>query len=103
MSMSKRIQIPVGEQDCSQFQAAARRAGLPLAEWARRQLREKADEVLGREALSPREALARLKKLEAPIAPIYFGSRTYLIQPNVKGWVPSLLGIHRYQYVWLVK
>ena len=23
MSMSKRIQIPVGEQDCSQFQAAA--------------------------------------------------------------------------------
>jgi hypothetical protein len=70
MSMSKRIQIPVGEQDCSQFQAAARRAGLPLAEWARRQLREKADEVLGRVALSPREALARLKELEAPIAPI---------------------------------
>ncbi|HYL05076.1 MAG TPA: hypothetical protein VE075_03500 [Thermoanaerobaculia bacterium] len=68
--MSKRIQIPVGEQDCSQFQAAARRAGLPLAEWARRQLREKADEVLGREALSPYEALARLKELEAPIAPI---------------------------------
>jgi hypothetical protein len=72
MSMSKRIQIqiPVGEQDCSRFQAAARRAGLPLAEWARRQLREKTDEMLGREALSPREALARLKELEAPIAPI---------------------------------
>lgn len=70
MSMSKRIQIPVGEQDCSLFHAAARRAGLPLAEWARRQLRENADEVLGRKALSPREALAMLKKLEAPIAPI---------------------------------
>lgn len=70
MSMSKRIQIPVGEPDCSQFQAAARRAGLPLAEWARRQLREKADEVLGGKTLSPREALARLKGLEAPIAPV---------------------------------
>jgi oligopeptide transport system substrate-binding protein len=35
-----------------------------------------------------------------PIAPLYFGSRTYLLQPYVKGWVPSLLGIHRYQYVW---
>lgn len=70
MGMSKRIQIPVGEQDCSLFQAAARRVGLPLAEWARRQLREKADEILGREAISPSEALARLKKLKAPIAPI---------------------------------
>jgi oligopeptide transport system substrate-binding protein len=37
---------------------------------------------------------------DAPIAPLYFGSRTYLLQPYVKGWVPSLLGIHRYQYVW---
>jgi oligopeptide transport system substrate-binding protein len=38
---------------------------------------------------------------EAPIAPLVYGSRTYLIQPYVHGWVPSLLGIHRYQYVWL--
>lgn len=38
---------------------------------------------------------------QAPIAPLFFGSRTYLIQPGVRGWVPSLLGIHRYQYVWL--
>jgi len=37
---------------------------------------------------------------DAPIAPLYFGSRTYLLRPYVKGWVPSLLGIHRYQYVW---
>lgn len=36
---------------------------------------------------------------QAPIAPLFFGSRTFLIQPYVKGWVPSLLGIHRYQYV----
>ncbi|HEU5079284.1 MAG TPA: peptide ABC transporter substrate-binding protein [Opitutaceae bacterium] len=38
---------------------------------------------------------------EAPVAPIFFGTRTYLISPHVKGWVPSLLGIHRYQTVWL--
>ena len=38
---------------------------------------------------------------EAPIAPVFFGTRTYLIDPHVKGWVPSLLGIHRYQKVWL--
>jgi len=34
---------------------------------------------------------------EAPIAPLFFGTRTYLIRPEVKGWVPTLLGIHRYQ------
>jgi len=38
---------------------------------------------------------------ESPIAPVFFGTRTYLIDPHVKGWVPSLLGIHRYQKVWL--
>jgi hypothetical protein len=70
MSMTKRIQIPVGEQDGWLFQAAARKAGLPLAEWARRHLREKADQVLGSAALSPREALALLESLEAPIAPV---------------------------------
>ena len=34
---------------------------------------------------------------DAPIAPIFFGTRTYLIRPEVKGWVPTLLGLHRYQ------
>ena len=34
---------------------------------------------------------------EAPIAPVFFGTRTYLIRPEVKGWSPTLLGIHRYQ------
>ena len=38
---------------------------------------------------------------EAPIAPVFFGTRTFLIHPSVKGWVPSLLGIHRYQRIWL--
>lgn len=36
---------------------------------------------------------------EAPVAPVFFGTRSYLIHPSVKGWVPSLLGIHRYQKV----
>jgi oligopeptide transport system substrate-binding protein len=40
---------------------------------------------------------------EAPIAPIYYGTRTYLIQPYVKGWVPALLGYHRYQLIDLEK
>lgn len=70
MSMTKRLQIPVSEQESSQFQAAARRSGLPLAEWARRQLREKADEALAGAALGPRDALALLKRLDAPIAPV---------------------------------
>ena len=70
MSMTKRLQIPVSEQECSVFQAAARRSHLPLAEWARRQLREKADEVLGGATLSPREALALLKTLNAPVGPV---------------------------------
>ncbi len=58
-------------------------------------------------ALDPARRYALLRKAEAilldaaPIAPIFYGTRTYLIQPCVRGWVPSLLGIHRYQYVWL--
>ena len=38
---------------------------------------------------------------EAPIAPVFFGTRSYLISSRVKGWVPALLGFHRYQKVWL--
>ncbi|HTJ78922.1 MAG TPA: peptide ABC transporter substrate-binding protein [Rariglobus sp.] len=34
---------------------------------------------------------------EAPIAPIFYGARTYLIRPEVKGGTPALLGVHRYQ------
>ncbi|HSU81454.1 MAG TPA: hypothetical protein VLR69_03495, partial [Thermoanaerobaculia bacterium] len=70
MSMTRRLQIPVTEQECSHFQAAARRSRLPLAEWARRQLREKADEALGGADLGPREALDLLKTLNAPVGPV---------------------------------
>jgi uncharacterized protein (DUF1778 family) len=70
MSMTKRLQIPIDDRERSHLRAAARRAGLPLAEWARRQLREKADEILGPAPLDPREALALLEALEAPVGPV---------------------------------
>jgi len=38
---------------------------------------------------------------EAPIAPIYFGTRIYLCQPAVRNWYPALLGIHQYKNVYL--
>jgi len=36
---------------------------------------------------------------EAPIAPLYHGTLTFLIQPSVQGWNPALLGFHRYQLI----
>lgn len=80
MSMTKRLQIPISDQECSRFQSAARRAGLPLSEWARRQLREKAEEALGGATLGPREALALIKSLDAPIAPV-----EVMIEESVSG------------------
>ena len=35
----------------------------------------------------------------APIAPIFFGARTYLIHPAVRGWEPATLGLNRYKNV----
>ena len=44
------------------------------------------------------QAEARL--LEAgPIAPVFFGTRSYLIHPDVKGWAPALLGFHQYKKI----
>ncbi|MBI5382463.1 MAG: peptide ABC transporter substrate-binding protein [Opitutae bacterium] len=40
---------------------------------------------------------------EAPIAPLFHGARVYLIHPAVKNWQPTLLGLHRYQYVELLE
>jgi oligopeptide transport system substrate-binding protein len=40
---------------------------------------------------------------EAPIAPVFFNARTYLIHPAVKNWEPALLGLHRYQLIKLEK
>jgi oligopeptide transport system substrate-binding protein len=39
----------------------------------------------------------------APITPVFFGTRTYLIHPAVKGWSPALLGFHQYKNVYLEK
>jgi oligopeptide transport system substrate-binding protein len=36
---------------------------------------------------------------ELPIAPLFHGTRPYLIQPSVEGWAPALLGFHRYQHI----
>ncbi|KAB2646031.1 MAG: peptide ABC transporter substrate-binding protein [Verrucomicrobia bacterium] len=47
------------------------------------------------------EAESRLLK-EAPIAPVFYGTKTYLISPAVHNWQSSLLGIHRYQFVDLI-
>ena len=56
-------------------------------------------------AHSPAERLEVFQKAEAylldqgPVAPLYFGARSYLISPSVKGWAPALLGYHRYAFV----
>ena len=36
---------------------------------------------------------------EAPIIPLFFYTHTFLIQPNVKGWYPTILDHHPYKYV----
>ena len=40
---------------------------------------------------------------DAPIAPIFYGAQTYLLDPAVKGWPPAALGFRRYQLVHLEK
>jgi len=65
------------------------------------------DRLIGDAAREP-EARARLELFQraesilleqAPVAPLYFGAHSYLIQPCVKGWTPALLGYHRYALV----
>ena len=38
---------------------------------------------------------------EAPIAPVFFGTRVYLCNPAVRNWRPALLGLHQYKDVYL--
>lgn len=38
---------------------------------------------------------------DMPIVPIYWYTRVYLKDPQVKGWAPTLLDNHNYKYVWL--
>jgi len=67
------------------------------------------DALLEQAARAPTEA-ARLAAYqeaealllaEAPITPLYYNTQAYLIRPEVKGWAPALLGVHRYQGVTL--
>jgi oligopeptide transport system substrate-binding protein len=36
---------------------------------------------------------------EAPVAPVFFGAQTYLLDPTVKGWPPAPLVFRRFQLV----
>ncbi len=67
MAMTKRIQIPIEEPELALVKAAAARAGLPLAEWARDVLREEARQQLGERRLDPRSALEILFASDAPV------------------------------------
>ncbi|MCB0317156.1 MAG: hypothetical protein KDD56_00260 [Bdellovibrionales bacterium] len=67
MSKNKRLQIPISEAEESLLKSAARRAGLPLAAWARSVLREKATQSGSSEDLSPEEILEKMFSLNAPI------------------------------------
>ncbi|HVU26008.1 MAG TPA: peptide ABC transporter substrate-binding protein [Opitutus sp.] len=35
----------------------------------------------------------------APVAPLFYHTRTYLMKPYVQGWPPSPIGLHRFQLV----
>lgn len=37
----------------------------------------------------------------APIAPLYYHTHAYLLQPSVKGWRPTALDQIDYKQVWL--
>lgn len=56
---------------------------------------------------APAARLAGLQQAEAylmsqvPVAPIYWGSRTTLVAPSVRGWKKSPLGFRNYKDVWL--
>jgi oligopeptide transport system substrate-binding protein len=38
---------------------------------------------------------------DAPIAPVFFGTRVFLCHPAVRNWRPALLGLHQYKDVYL--
>ena len=63
-----------------------------------RQAAVTADPAARREFFQQAEALLLE---QAPVAPVYFGVRAYLIHPAVRGWEPTLLGLHQYKKVYL--
>lgn len=63
-------------------------AAATAAPEARRQLLQQAEDLL----------LA-----QAPVAPLFFGVRHFLVHPAVRGWEPSLLGQQQYKRVYLAE
>ena len=59
------------------------------------------------QALDPKQRYELFQQAEAilldhgPIIPLVFGARTFLIDPAVKGWEPSAIGIYQYKKVYL--
>ena len=68
--MTKRVQIPVDEAELELYQTAARRAGLPLAEWARRHLRSLALKAPLDSDGTPQEAARQLCAMNLPTPPL---------------------------------
>lgn len=67
------------------------------------------DELLAAAAreTTPAARLAALQQAESylltqmPFAPIYWGTRTQLVAPSVRGWKKSPLGFRNYKDLWL--
>ena len=38
---------------------------------------------------------------DAPVPPLVFRTRTYLMNPAVRNWEPAIVGIHQYKKVYL--
>ncbi len=70
MAMTKRVQIPIDQAELDLYRAAADRAGLPLAEWARRHLREVALQVSVEAPVTPQEAVRELCAMNLPTPPL---------------------------------
>jgi oligopeptide transport system substrate-binding protein len=51
--------------------------------------------------LAALQAAERYLMDQMPVAPVYWGSRTTLVAPSVRGWKNSPLGFHNYKDVWL--
>lgn len=66
----------------AEYDALVRQAGLTSQPAERMELLQKAEAIL---------------LDEAPVAPVFYGARTYLLDTRIKGWVPAILGVHRYQ------
>lgn len=76
----KRFQIPVDEKEDRLFHRAAKRVGLPAAEWARRRLKIEADRTLSSSNLTPQQILNELRNLNAPT-----GNIEDMIRESVEG------------------